>query len=532
MDDQRHERELLTLKTIAETLNRSIDLKPMLQSVLEELLKVTGLKTGWIFLSRNRNEFTCEADVQLPHALAMNEKKPMCSGSCWCLTKYWGGRLNEAVNIIECKRLEDALISNSGDTEGLTHHATVPLAAAGETFGLLNVGSPGKEKFTEEELTLLESVAFQIGTAIKRIILFQNEQKRVENFSKLETLTRKLWKREQVDAIVHDIIEHTSRSFNWPIVGYFVQNGKQLILHSIYENCGLREMNLSYSIDDLKEVMGALQKEESVMISETPFPFLLGPAQLSAHAVTIRNEQIGILFALSHKKRTFETNECEVLRALAAHMALAIEQARINEKRQELIISEERNRLARDLHDSVSQKLFSLSMTARGAQSLQNDFSLLTDSLEDIQHLSQEAMKEMRTLIWQLRPVGIEAGTMTSLQSYASGLGLQPVCHVTGLKQLPTQIEEALFRIGQESLNNVQKHARVKIVSLHLHMTDDSVTLTIQDAGLGFNQTITGEYTLGLRGMKERATQLGGTLSITSERNKGTTVKTVIPITK
>ena len=239
MDDQRHERELLTLKTIAETLNRSTDLKPMLQSVLEELLNVTGLKTGWIFLSRNFNEFTCEADVQLPHALSMNNKKPMCSGSCWCLNKYWGGRLNEAVNIIECKRLEDALITNSGDTEGLTHHATVPLAAAGETFGLLNVGSPGKEKFIEEELTLLESVAFQIGTAIKRVNLFQNEQKRAENFSKLETITRKLWQHEQVDDIVHGIIEHTSRSFNWPIVGYFVQNGKQLILHSVYENLGI-----------------------------------------------------------------------------------------------------------------------------------------------------------------------------------------------------------------------------------------------------------------------------------------------------
>ncbi|MGA9288235.1 MAG: ATP-binding protein, partial [Anaerobacillus sp.] len=73
---------------------------------------------------------------------------------------------------------------------------------------------------------------------------------------------------------------------------------------------------------------------------------------------------------------------------------------------------------------------------------------------------------------------------------------------------------------------------RVKKVSLHLHMTDDSVTLTIHDAGLGFNQVSTGECTLGLRGMKERATLLGGTLSITSERNKGTTVKTVIPITK
>ncbi|WP_226659587.1 GAF domain-containing sensor histidine kinase [Guptibacillus hwajinpoensis] len=527
MEEQRHERELLTLKTIAETLNRSTDLKPMLQAVLEDLLSVTGLKTGWIFLSPHKSKFTCEADVKLPAALAQKEKEPMCNGTCWCLNKYWDGRLNQAVNIIECKRLEDALHHKTGDTEGLTHHATVPLTAAGESFGLLNVGSPGKETFSDEELTLLESVAFQIGTAIKRIRLYQDEQKRAENYINLGTLTRELWRHECADEIISAIVQHTGQTFNWPFVGYFSKSTPNTILHSFYKNGEIRITDKAYSKEAIHELQEAARSDQPVPLQENDFPIHLEYPVIQAKYVMIRDEEIGILFALHE---SFSKNDGEILQAVADHMALAIEQARVNDKRQELILAEERNRLARDLHDSVSQKLFSLSMTARGAQNIPNVPAILNDALKDIQHLSQEAMQEMRTLIWQLRPVGIEAGLMTSLKSYAVGLGLNPNCDVSGFKLLPRPIEEALFRIGQESLNNVQKHAGIADVTLHLLINEQGATLTIVDTGNGFNQETVGDCTLGLRGMKERAALLGGSLSIFSKPKSGTKVQVRLPL--
>lgn len=168
--------DLLTLKVIAETLNRSNDLHDMLQSVLEKLLDVTGLTTGWIFLVDQKPEYTFVASHNLPPALSRKNKKPMCHGVCFCLSDYWRGRLNEPVNVIECKRLEDAKKYHWGDRCGLTHHATVPLAAGGERFGILNVAAPNKEHFNEQELTLLQSVAYQIGTAVKRIRLSRQQQ--------------------------------------------------------------------------------------------------------------------------------------------------------------------------------------------------------------------------------------------------------------------------------------------------------------------------------------------------------------------
>lgn len=141
--------ELLILKEIAETLNMSNDMHQMLNAVLVKLLQVTGLTTGWIFLGEEKPEYTCFVDHNLPPALTWQDKYPMCNGDCWCLQLYWDGKLKHAVNIIECKRITDAIKYRWGDTNGILHHATVPLEAGGEIFGILNIGTPGKEHFTD-----------------------------------------------------------------------------------------------------------------------------------------------------------------------------------------------------------------------------------------------------------------------------------------------------------------------------------------------------------------------------------------------
>ncbi|MET3293012.1 UNVERIFIED_CONTAM: GAF domain-containing protein [Brevibacillus sp. OAP136] len=177
--------ELAALKEIAVTLNITNDTNHMLDAVLRKLLEVTGLTTGWIFLMENEPGYTCVVDHRLPPALSWGDKEPMCTGSCWCVDKYWGGRLHNAVNIINCKRIENAIEYKWGDTEGIYHHATVPLKAGEKWFGLLNVAAPGKEHFSDEELALLTAVAYQIGTALARTKLFHAEQKRAELYAKL-----------------------------------------------------------------------------------------------------------------------------------------------------------------------------------------------------------------------------------------------------------------------------------------------------------------------------------------------------------
>src|SRR5690606_1389433 len=97
-------------------------------------------------------------------------------GGCWCVSRFQKGELKKASNIIECKRIVNAGKKSNEDSGGITHHATVPLQSGQESFGLLNVATPNMIRFSEGELALLESVAFQIGSAIKRIYLTKQEQ--------------------------------------------------------------------------------------------------------------------------------------------------------------------------------------------------------------------------------------------------------------------------------------------------------------------------------------------------------------------
>ncbi|MCM3443179.1 GAF domain-containing sensor histidine kinase [Metabacillus halosaccharovorans] len=366
--------DLNTLKIIAEKLNEATDIKDMLNDVLKELLHVTDLSTGWIFLIDEKGHYKLAADHDLPTGLTWKQKKPMCEGGCWCVDRYQAGRLKKAINIISCKRIEEAIEHNWGETNGITHHATVPLRAGKENFGLLNVASPNKKHFSEEELALLESVAFQIGTAIKRIQLVEKER---------------------------------------------------------------------------------------------------------AHALV-----------------------------------------------------KERNRLAQDLHDSVNQLLFSIMLTARGTKEM-TDQADVKEMLTYMQELSQEALNEMKGLIWQLRPQGLEDGIATALIHYGNVLGLNISCDIEGVCTLPQYIEEELWRIGQEALNNCKKHAETTEVNVSLSKKDVYVKMMIEDYGRGFHYDESVAIpSLGLKGMKERVERLNGNFKLISLPGKGTKIEVAIPLSK
>ncbi|GGE07029.1 histidine kinase [Marinithermofilum abyssi] len=541
MTGERRERELVALKTIAETLNRSTDLQTMLQTVLEKLLSVTGLTTGWIFLVDEEPEYAHVADCQLPPALLRNAKQPMCEGSCWCLERFWDGRLQHAVNIINCKRLEDAVALKWGDTRNITHHATVPLAAGGELFGLLNVASPGKEHFSEDELTLLQSVAYQIGTAVKRIWLFEAQQKRADNYARLHEVSRSIWKVRDVRNLPKHVVQELGRLFDWSYIAYMVSSGGSLRLKAWWRDGEEHVANQRLTEDIERVCREVLRDGGTLRWDNAPIQLDDWPAAGAAVAVPLflRGKGIGVLWVGSEckpRRRAFDDSDLEVLKAVAEHIGLAMESARLEQQKQELAVSEERNRLARDLHDSVNQKLFSLSLTAKGAIGVMREENpLLQESLEDIHRLSQEALREMRSLIWQLRPQGLEEGLATALKKYGSQLGLTVYTHVEGVHELPRRIEEALWRIGQEALNNVSKHAETEEVDVNLQIEPDEVTLEVRDQGKGFSpeldsSTAGRRWSLGINGMKERAELLGGSVWIESRSGAGTTVRAHVPV--
>ncbi len=363
--------KLKLLKDIAEFLNEETDLKTMLDGALRELIDHTSFETGWIFFINEAGEHELAAHYRLPPSLEKRGCHYLEDGSCWCVRAYHKGHLQTATNIFVCSRLEKAQLEFPGENQGVTHHATMPLISGSESFGLLNVASPNREEFDSDELALLESVSFQIGSTLKRIELTAKEK-------------------------------------------------------------------------------------ESVVIKE-------------------------------------------------------------------------RQRLARDLHDSVNQMLFSIGITSHAAKSL-TDEEKIDDALTSIENTSKHAMKEMKALIWQLKPIGLENGILRAIESYSDLIGVRVNTEVEGFYSISDAAEIELYRVIQESLNNVMKHSGVKEADVKMTVENKKLVTTVTDRGHGFrmqNKTVT---SYGFSNMRERIRKLGGELKIDTEIDEGTVVRITVPI--
>jgi two-component sensor histidine kinase len=201
---------------------------------------------------------------------------------------------------------------------------------------------------------------------------------------------------------------------------------------------------------------------------------------------------------------------------------------------------EERNRLARDLHDSIKQQLFSINVSAAAAQERwECDPEGARAMLVDVRRSAKEAMVEMQALLHQLRPeaLGSIKGFVEALREQCEALGYRSAVQVTveiGEEipddRLPPGALEALFRIAQEALANVARHARARHVRVGLGLQGEAVVLEVADDGQGFSP---GAETsgMGLRNLRERAESLGGILQIASSPGAGTTVKVSLPLT-
>jgi signal transduction histidine kinase len=233
----------------------------------------------------------------------------------------------------------------------------------------------------------------------------------------------------------------------------------------------------------------------------------------------------------------FTDEDEDLIELLAAHAAIAITNARLYERTRELSVVDERNRLALDLHDAVSQKLFALVLSAEVAGTLlEHDPGGARDQVAKLQTLAQEALDELRSLVFELRPPDLER----------DGLGGALRKHVELQRRLqPSEIELAvngelpgqpardgeILRIAQEALQNALKHSRADHVAVRLDANDGRIKLEVVDDGVGFEPGAPAARSrrLGLTSMEERAQRIGATLEIHSAPGAGTTIRLEAP---
>jgi len=241
---------------------------------------------------------------------------------------------------------------------------------------------------------------------------------------------------------------------------------------------------------------------------------------------------------LANKRGGFTDDDEALMAVLAAHAAIALTNARLYERSRELTLVEERTRLARELHDAVAQKLFSLRLTAGAAAALvSRDPERAREELGRVQQLSGDALGELRSAIFQLRPAELsDDGLTDTLRKH-----LEVLRRVHGVRidwaggdcgaALPPEREHAVFRIAQEALQNALRHARASVVRVSLQAENGAVVLEVVDDGTGFDVAATRQTSrrLGLSSMRARAREAGGRLSVTSAAGSGTTVRLEVP---
>jgi signal transduction histidine kinase len=233
----------------------------------------------------------------------------------------------------------------------------------------------------------------------------------------------------------------------------------------------------------------------------------------------------------------FSEDDEHLLGVLAAHAAIALTNARLFERSRELALVEERNRIARELHDAVAQKLFSLRLTAEAAAVLvERDPARAREELARVQRLSAEALAELRAVVVEMRPPDLdEDGLVGALRKHVEVLGrvhdARLIFHGTDLPVLSRSREEVVLRIAQEALHNALRHAHADTVEVTLgRRRRGGVCVEIRDDGIGFDVAASRAHGhLGLVSMRERAESVGGRLVVTSSAGRGTTVLLELP---
>ena len=233
----------------------------------------------------------------------------------------------------------------------------------------------------------------------------------------------------------------------------------------------------------------------------------------------------------------FTADDQAAIEMLAAHAAIAIENARLFERSRELSVVEERTRLARELHDSVSQTLFSMSLVADAAAALvERDPAKAKAQLEGLREMARAATQEMRSLIFELRPADLDAeGLVATLRKHVDVLRSVHAAEIdfkeNGYRGLEPNVEREIYRVAQEAVGNALKHAKAGRIRVELGLANGTASLTVADDGTGFDPDAPQARAtrLGITSMEERAEAIGGQLRIESGP-KGTRVQLEVPV--
>jgi nitrate/nitrite-specific signal transduction histidine kinase len=460
------------------------------------------------------------------------------------------------------KRGDPSIVSRTGTQSILS----APLVSHGQVIGVINAINKRSGEFMESDIRLLTLLANQAAVAVERARLYLEARRQVEALETLNEFSLSLTASRSVEETLKGGLEHIGKLLGATSAAVFLHNERAHTLeHRADYNmnpdhlrtvmsrqpyhiddpdrniAALEAFRLQqpYTVHDLADTSSTYSKTWSSIHLHEDRPVTqaeldsMSLRSLVALPLTTRSKQLGAVILYFDEAQAFETAEVQLFQSFANILALAVYNTQLVAQTSQLATVEERARLARELHDSVTQSLFSLNLTLRAARrTLKNNPGQGDELLDNVQELAQGALAEMRALIFELRPQALaNEGLVSALQKHADSVrarsGLVVHLYTGSERRLDIDVEEALYQIAREALHNVVKHAQAKEARITLDDHDGEVVLSVRDNGRGFDLAALekeGGSHIGTSTMRERAEAIGGSIEFKSQLGAGTEV--------
>ena len=510
----RHEKDRLALMLdAAETSGGSLNLDVILPSIARGLARALRLSHCSIFLWNEREQaYEPRASMDgseqpdLAHVLGRplkGENDPLVSKA-----------LASGALVAFCGDEAPTAFAERAGIEGIRTVVSIPIALAGKVLALaVGISFDRECEFDPDELRLVAGISQAVAPAVDNALKYEDAQQRLQEAARLQSSTKALLEMQNVD----DVLAITAREAQ-RIVG---ADGAVAFLHDGSENP--RRSSSGNAAFITAEKLAQIVAEPSS--SEISLP------------LEVKGQSVGTLL-LTCGSEDCEEGDLRILRLFTETASAAIVHARFHEQHERIAVLEDRQRLAHELHDSVTQSLYGVTMYSEAASRLldANQAGKAKSLMHDLQKAALEALREMRLLVFELRPPALEkkglAGALQARLAAVEGrAGVKAEFLTAGPISLPGAIEKALYGIAQESLNNILKHAEATRISVELRQSESSASLEIADNGLGFDTAVARQRGgLGLLGLEERAAAIGGLLFIDSHPGSGTLIRVEVPL--
>jgi signal transduction histidine kinase len=423
----------------------------------------------------------------------------------------------------------------------------VPLKTGETVFGLLCLAFDTRRRFTPRSVRLFDAVAEIAGASLRRAVVLEALEKqisiRTQHLSTLYRLNAIVSEPLELYDFLDQALEITQEAMKSSAGVIHFLDEKDRALFLVAQRALPGEM-----VAALETISTQADFWDNLVHSPTPLvlPDLISDPVIPPELASIdhptsrayigaplraKGQALGLLSLFGETILDYTIEDITLFMTIADQIGSLVERARLARQAEMAAVVQERQRLARELHDSVTQLLYSqVLFSGASLKELRKDNTLLAEQhLARIEQAAQQALKEMRLLVYELRPSndldeGLGIALQRRLEAVEKRSGIQARLNVQGELHLDPAISMALFRIAEEALNNTLKHAQASAVQVVLRADDGQLILEIIDNGRGFDPSENPRGGMGLANMRERTAALGGTLEIVSTVSEGTRV--------